>query len=52
MYFLLGLKAPWPMNAISETYNRGQNGLELVDILPNVSFTTSEAKRHYNQLNW
>ena len=35
------------MNAISETYNRAQNILELVDILPNVSFTTSETERDY-----
>ena len=43
-YFLLELKAPWPMSAISETYNRGHNILELEDILPNVSFTTSETE--------
>ena len=30
------------MNTISETYNRVHNILELVDILPNVSFKTSE----------
>ena len=30
-----------------ETYNRARNILELVDILPNVSFTTSEAERDY-----
>ena len=35
------------MNAISETYKRAQNILELVDILPNVSFTTSETERDY-----
>ena len=41
-YILLELKVPWPMNTISETYNRVHNILELVDILPNVSFKTSE----------
>ena len=30
------------MGAISETYNRGHKILEIVDILPNVSFTASE----------
>ena len=40
-YILFELKAPWPMSAISETYNCGHNILELVDILPIVSFTTS-----------
>ena len=35
------------MSAISETYNRAINILELVDILPNVSFTTSETERDY-----
>ena len=35
------------MNAISETYNRSHKILELVDILPNVSFTTSETERDY-----
>ena len=29
------------MTAISETYNRAHKILELVDIFPNVSFTTS-----------
>ena len=33
------------MSAISETYNRGYKILELVDILPNVPFTTSETER-------
>ena len=33
------------MSAITETYNRGHNILELVDILPNVSFTKSEMER-------
>ena len=42
---MLELKAPWPMSAISETYNRGHNILELVDILPNVSFTKSVTKK-------
>ena len=32
------------MIAISETYNRAHNSLELEDILPNVSFTTSETE--------
>ena len=35
------------MNAISETYNRGHNILELAGILSNVSFTTSETERNY-----
>ena len=35
------------MSAISETYNRTHNILELVDILPNIFFTTSETKRDY-----
>ena len=35
------------MNAIFETYNRAHNSLELVDILPNVSFTTIEKERGY-----
>ena len=33
------------MNAISETYIRAHNILELVYILANVSFTLSETKR-------
>ena len=32
------------MNVISETFNRGHNILELVGILPNVSFITSETE--------
>ena len=35
------------MSVISETYNRAHNILELVDILPNVTFITSETKRDY-----
>ena len=35
-YMLLELKPRWAMSAISETYNRDHNILELVDILPNV----------------
>ena len=35
------------MSVISETYNRAHNILELVDILPNASFTTSEMKCDY-----
>ena len=36
------------MSAISETYNRAHNILELVDILPNnVSFRTSVTERGY-----
>ena len=34
------------MSAISETYNRGHNILEIADILPNVSFT-GETERDY-----
>ena len=44
-YILLELKALCSMSAISETYNCGYKILELVDILPNVSFTTSETER-------
>ena len=32
------------MSAISETYNRGYKILQFVDILPNVSFITSETE--------
>ena len=32
------------MSVISETYNCGHKILELVDIFPNVSFTTSETE--------
>ena len=35
------------MSAISETYNRVHNILELVDILPNVSLTTNETECDY-----
>ena len=35
------------MSTISESYKRVHNILELVDILPNVSFITNEAKRDY-----
>ena len=35
------------MNAICENYNPANNILELVDILPNVSFTTSGTERDY-----
>ena len=35
------------MSAISETYNRTDNILELEDALPNVSFTVSETERDY-----
>ena len=35
------------MSAISETYNRVHNILELVNVFPNVSFTTSEMERDY-----
>ena len=41
-YILLELKVPRPMSsAICESYDRPHNILEFVDILPNVSFTTS-----------
>ena len=33
------------MSAISETYNRTHNILELEDALPNVSFTAEETER-------
>ena len=32
------------MSVIPETYNRSHNILELVDILPNASFTTNESE--------
>ena len=35
------------MNAISEACTRAHNILELLDILPNVSFTTSQTERGY-----
>ena len=35
------------MSAISESYNRAHNILELVDVLPNVSFTTNEMESDY-----
>ena len=35
------------MGAISKTYSRAHNILELLDILPNVSFTTSQTERGY-----
>ena len=35
------------MSAISKTYNRVHNTLELIDILPNVSFTTNETEHDY-----
>ena len=44
-YSLLELKALCPISAIFETYNRGYKILELVDVLPNVSFTASETER-------
>ena len=39
---MVGIKST--MIAISETYDRGHNLLELVDILPNVSFAKSETE--------
>ena len=35
------------MSATSETYNRALDILELANILPNVSFKTSERKLNY-----
>ena len=35
------------MSAISGTYNRAHNILELVDILPNVYLTTTEMELDY-----
>ena len=32
-YILLELKVSWPISAISETYNRAHNILELAEIL-------------------
>ena len=46
-YILLEIKVPWPMSDISETYNRDHNILELVNILPNVSFTKSRTECDY-----
>ena len=40
------------MSAISETCNRAHNVLELVDILPNASFTISETERDYYSKKW
>ena len=40
------------MSAISETCNRAHNILELVDILPNVSFTISETELDYYSKKW
>ena len=42
------LKVQWPMSAISETYNRAHNSLELVDIFLNVSFKTGEMERDFD----
>ena len=44
---MLELKVPWPMSAISETYNRTHNILELEDALPNVFFIANEIERGY-----
>ena len=46
-YILLEFKASGTMSAISEICNGGHSILELVDIIPNVSFTTSETERDY-----
>ena len=35
------------MSAISGTYNRAHNILELEDVLPDVSFTARETERDY-----
>ena len=45
-YILLELKVPGPMSATSETY-KPNHDLELVDILPNVSFTRNGTERDY-----
>ena len=37
------------MSALSETFNRTHNILELEDVLSNVSFTTSDTERGYYQ---
>ena len=47
IYMLLELKVPWAMSAISETYNRTHNVLELHDVFTNLSFTVSEMERDY-----
>ena len=39
------------MSAISETYNRAQNILELIGIFPNVSFTTNETECDFANKN-
>ena len=41
---MLELKAPWPMSVISETYNRGHNIFELLDILGIPEFLGSGRK--------
>ena len=48
-YILQELKTPWHINAISKTYNCGYNIMEFADILPNVSFSTSETELDYYQ---
>ena len=40
---MLELKVQWPMSAISETYNRSHNILELVDILPRMFYLTASS---------
>ena len=50
MNISLELKVLWPMSAVSETCNHALNILELVDILPNVSLTTSEAEPQNHKL--
>ena len=46
MYFVR-IKSTIHTSGISETYIRGHNILELVDILSNVFFTTNETERDY-----
>ena len=46
-HIFLRLTVLGPMSAISETYNRAHNNLELVYILPNVFFTTSGTEGVY-----
>ena len=46
-YIYLELTISWPMSAISETYDRAHNILELLDIFLNISFTTNETERNY-----
>ena len=51
---MLELNVPWPMGAISETYNRTHNILELEDVLPNVCFFYNNIQKYIcnTHSNW